>query len=137
MSVSDGRRARIGIIGTGWWATFAHLPSLTSYPKAEVVALADPSAERLAQAGERFGIGAQFADYREMLDKVELDGVVVATPHATHHGIAQDVLSRGLPLMLEKPMVLLNSESKPTAVLPAPLVRLNRASVPSAVLLPG
>ena len=105
-SVSDRRRARIGIIGTGWWATTAHLPSLSTYPRAEVVAIADPSPERLAQAGERFGIAAQFADYRAMLDRGDLDGVVVATPHTTHYAIAADVLTRGLALMLEKPMVL-------------------------------
>jgi predicted dehydrogenase len=105
------RRARIGVIGTGWWATYAHLPSLTSYPSAEVVALADTSPERLAQAAERFGIAAQFADYREMLDQADLDGVVVATTHVTHFAIAHDVLSRGLPLMLEKPMVLRAGEA--------------------------
>jgi len=27
-------RSRIGVIGTGWWATYAHLPSLTSYDRA-------------------------------------------------------------------------------------------------------
>jgi predicted dehydrogenase len=100
------RRARIGIIGTGWWATYAHLPSLTSYPPADVVALADPSPERLAQAAEHFGIEARYADYRAMLDQADLDGVVVATPHTTHYAIATEVLRRGIPLMLEKPMVL-------------------------------
>jgi predicted dehydrogenase len=70
------------------------------------VAIADPSPERLAHAGEHFGVGAQYVDYREMLDRGDLDGVVVATPHATHHAIAAEVLKRAIPLMLEKPMVL-------------------------------
>jgi predicted dehydrogenase len=105
-------RARIGIIGAGWWATYAHLPSLSTYPLAEIVAIADPSPERLAQAGEAFGIAAQFADYRAMLDRGDLDGVVVATPHATHYAIAADVLNRGIPLMLEKPMVLRAREAR-------------------------
>lgn len=112
MQPSAGRRARIGIIGTGWWATYAHLPSLTSYQRAEVVALADPSAERLEQAAERFGVSRRFTDYRAMLDQVELDGVIVATPHATHYLIATDVLSHGVPLMLEKPMVLRAAEAR-------------------------
>jgi predicted dehydrogenase len=105
-------RARIGIIGTGWWATYAHLPSLTTYPAADVVAVADPSPQRLSEAAERFGISRQFADYRSMLDTGELDGVVVATPHATHYRIAVDVLSRGVNLMLEKPMVLRAAEAR-------------------------
>jgi predicted dehydrogenase len=102
----SGGRARIGIIGTGWWATYAHLPSLSQYNKAEVAAIADPSAERLAQAAERFGIAHQFADYRDMLARADLDGVIVATPHATHFEIARDVLTAGRALLLEKPMVL-------------------------------
>ena len=103
---SGSDRARIGVIGTGWWATYAHLPSLTSYKRAEVVAIADPSPERLALAGEHFGIAAQYADYQVMLDRGDLDGVIVATPHTTHHTVATQVLRRGIPLMLEKPMVL-------------------------------
>jgi predicted dehydrogenase len=105
-------RARIGIIGAGWWTTYAHLPALSTYPRAEVVAIADPSPERLAQAGESFGIAAQFDDYRAMLDRADLDGVVVATPHATHYAIATDVLKRGIGLMLEKPMVLRAREAR-------------------------
>jgi predicted dehydrogenase len=100
------RRARIGVIGTGWWATYAHLPTMQADPRAEVVAIADSSPERLAQAAEHFGISGQFADYRQLLDSVELDGVIVATPHNTHFDIARDVLERGIPLLLEKPMVL-------------------------------
>ncbi|MCA1644243.1 MAG: Gfo/Idh/MocA family oxidoreductase [Chloroflexi bacterium] len=108
----DPRRARIGIIGTGWWATYAHLPALTSYPRADVVAIADPSPERLASAAEHFGIGARFADYHTLLDHADLDGVVVATPHTTHAAIATDVLRRGIALLLEKPMVLHAREAR-------------------------
>jgi predicted dehydrogenase len=111
-STSDHKRARIGIIGTGWWATYAHLPSLSTYSRADVVAIADPSPERLAQAGEAFGVAAQFDDYRTMLDRGDLDGVVVATPHATHYAIATEVLQRGIGLMLEKPMVLRAREAR-------------------------
>jgi predicted dehydrogenase len=105
-------RARIGIIGVGWWATTAHLPSLSTYARAEVVAIADPTPERLAQAGAKFGIATQFADYRAMLDRGDLDGVVVATPHATHYAVATDVLERGIALLLEKPMVLRAPEAR-------------------------
>jgi predicted dehydrogenase len=106
------RRARIALIGAGWWATYAHLPSLTSYPRAEVVALADPTPERLSQAAEAFGVERTYGDYRTMLERERLDGVVVATPHATHAAIARDVLEHDLALMLEKPMVLRAREAR-------------------------
>jgi predicted dehydrogenase len=105
-------RARIGVIGTGWWATYAHLPALLADPRAEVAAIADPSSERLAQAAEHFGIRHGYADYRAMLDAGDLDGVIIATPHNTHFSIARDVLSHGLPLLLEKPMVLHAREAR-------------------------
>ena len=82
-------RARIGVIGTGWWATYAHLPALLSNPRAEVAAIADSSPQRLAQAAEHFGIRRSFGDYRTMLDAGDLDGVIVATPHSTHFSIAR------------------------------------------------
>jgi predicted dehydrogenase len=106
------RQARIGVIGAGWWATYAHLPALTSYSRAQVVAIADPTPERLAQAAEAFGVERTYADYHAMLDREQLDGVVVATPHATHAAIAYHVLDRGLALMLEKPMVLRADEAR-------------------------
>lgn len=111
--------ARIGIIGTGWWATYAHLPSLTQYPDAEVVAIADPDAARLEQAADAFDVARRHTDYRAMLDGERLDGVIVATPHATHHEIAREVLSRGLGLMLEKPMVLRAAEARELCALAA------------------
>lgn len=118
--------ARIGIIGAGWWTTYAHLPSLVAYPDATIVALADPNAERLAGAGDAFDIARRHTDYRAMLDGERLDGVIVATPHATHYTIAREVLGRGLGLMLEKPMVLRAREARELCALArehgAPLV---------------
>ena len=118
--------ARIGIIGTGWWATYAHLPSLSQYPDARVLAIADPNEARLNQAADAFDVAHRHVDYREMLDGERLDGVIVATPHATHYEIAREVLSRGLGLMLEKPMVLRAGEARELCALAdekkAPLV---------------
>jgi len=112
MSRQNGGRVRIGIIGTGWWSTQAHLPSLAQYPDADVVAIADLSAERLRRAGDAYGIERRYIDFRQMLDAEKLDGVIVATTHATHYEIAREVLSRKLGLMLEKPMVLHAREAR-------------------------
>ena len=42
--------ARIGVIGTGWWATRAHLPAIVANPDAELVAIADPIDEKRDRA---------------------------------------------------------------------------------------
>ena len=36
---------RIGMVGTSWWAERVPLPSLTSHPRAEVVAISGRDAE--------------------------------------------------------------------------------------------
>jgi predicted dehydrogenase len=99
------RTAGIGVIGTGWWATQHHIPSLVSYERAELVALADPDADRLRAASDAFGVHAH-ADYRRLLERDEVEGVVVAVPHAYHYEIVRDALDAGKHVLVEKPMVL-------------------------------
>jgi predicted dehydrogenase len=100
------RRARIGVIGTGWWSTYAHLPALVANPEAEVAALAEIRPDVLARAAERYGVSRTYTDYRQMLVRERLDGAVVAVWHAAHFEVAQACLEAGLHLVLEKPMVL-------------------------------
>lgn len=98
--------ARVGVIGTGWWSTRAHLPALDADPEAEIVALADPDTGNLGRAAERFGVGQTFGDAESMLAAVDLDAAVIAVPHALHAPIARACLERGLHVLLEKPMTI-------------------------------
>ena len=43
-------------------------------------------------------------NWRELLDKKDIDGAVIATPPATHAEIAIAFLQRGVPVFIEKPM---------------------------------
>lgn len=105
-------RARVAVIGTGWWATYTHIPGLLDYPAAELVAIADRDPQRLEAAAEAYGVAQVYKDYRAMLERETLDGVIVATPHATHFAIARDCLDRGLHVMVEKPLTLHASEAR-------------------------
>ena len=100
-----GKRARVGVIGAGWWSTFAHLPSLSSYPEAELIGLADANPEKAAQAAERFGVPRYFTDHRDLL-ALNPDVVLIATPHDTHYQLGKDALLAGADVMIEKPMVV-------------------------------
>lgn len=104
-------RARIGVIGTGWWATQFHLPGLVAYEHADVVALADRDPGKLAAAGDRFDVARRCPDYRELLALDALDGVVVAVPHAYHHEIARAALDAGKHVLLEKPLTLTSADA--------------------------
>ncbi len=104
-------KARIAVVGAGWWATQFHLPSLLANPSAEVVAVVDTNPAKLQAVKEHFGIESLYADHREMLETVRPDGVVVALPHALHYPIGRDVLDAGVNLMMEKPFTLKSEDA--------------------------
>ena len=99
-------KARIGVIGTGWWATTAHLPALKENPDADLVAIADLRPEVLAKAAAAYEVDRTYTDYREMLDREALDGVIISVHHVAHYEVARTCLERDLHMVLEKPMVL-------------------------------
>lgn len=110
------RKARIAIIGTGWWATQVHIPAVKANPSAELVALVDTRAEVLEQAA--LGTSATpYTDYREMLAHEQLDGVIVSVHHAAHYEVTRACLEAGLHVLVEKPMVLYAPEARELAAL--------------------
>ncbi|MBX9243531.1 Gfo/Idh/MocA family oxidoreductase [Actinotalea ferrariae] len=94
---------RIAVVGTGWWAANHHIPSLAAYEGAELVALCDPRTDRAREVAERHGGVRVVADVADLLD-LRPDGVVVATPHVTHHEIASAALDAGVAVLVEKPL---------------------------------
>jgi predicted dehydrogenase len=105
-------KARVAIIGTGWWSTYAHIPGLQANPTAELVAVCDPDSDKLQAAATTYHLEHTYANYREMLERERPDGVVIATPHATHYHIAKDCLAHGAHVLLEKPMTLYAREAR-------------------------
>ena len=102
----EEKKARIAVIGTGWWSTSTHIPGLRNNPRAELVAICDTSAEALQKATRAFGPLKTYQDYHQLLSSETLDGVIVATNHSTHYEVAKACLEAGLHVLLEKPMVL-------------------------------
>lgn len=49
---------------------------------------------------------AQFSDYAQMLDSVELDGVIIATPHYDHPDMSLMAFERGIHVLVEKPIAV-------------------------------
>jgi predicted dehydrogenase len=98
-------KARIGVIGAGWWATQFHIPSLKTYEKADLVGIADVKPEKAAAAADYYDIGNTYDDHRELL-AAGVDGVVIAVQHAYHYEVARDALDAGVHVLVEKPMTL-------------------------------
>ena len=69
---------RVGIIGAGGHAQ-SHFRMIQDEPEMELVAVADLDPERLAHTRETHSVTSLFTDYREMIEKVQLDVVYVVT----------------------------------------------------------
>lgn len=89
--------AVIGVAGRGG-------ENLNGVAGETIAVLCDIDDQRLAAAGERFPGAKRIADYREVLEQPNLDGIVCSTPDHTHAVIVAAALRRGLPVYCEKPL---------------------------------
>jgi predicted dehydrogenase len=109
--INGEAQARIAVVGTGWWATEFHIPSLIDHPTAELVAVVDVDPVRLEAVTTTFGIAGYPSLQALLAAGVGIDGVVVATNSAGHFPVAREALGAGLHVMIEKPMVFKADEA--------------------------
>jgi predicted dehydrogenase len=95
-------RLRVGLAGLGSIGQ-NHLRLLVGRGDVRLAAIADPVAETLRSSAEQTGAQA-FPDALAMLDEADLDAVVIATPTTAHATVTLAAISRGLPVLVEKPL---------------------------------
>ena len=106
------KKIKIAVVGTGWWATTAHIPALKANPRAELV-LVDKSPAALKAAAEKYAVDAAFTSIPEAVKAhPDLKGAIVAVPHAAHFEVGKEVLNSRLHLLMEKPMTLHAADAK-------------------------
>jgi len=100
--VSD--RLRVGVIGAGVVAQVMHFHYLNELSEEfEIAAVCDVVRETAVACARRYGAGAVFADWREMIDRHPLDAVLVLTS-GSHAPVATAAAEAGLHVLVEKPM---------------------------------
>lgn len=97
-------KARIIVLGAGWWATEFHIPHLKARADVELTGVCRLGAAELALVRDRFGFGYASEDFRDVLAHAEADGVVVASPHVAHFENAEAALRKGCHVLVEKPL---------------------------------
>jgi predicted dehydrogenase len=101
------RTAAVGVGSLGRHHARLHA-ALAGEGKTELVGVCDAD-EATAQAIANEHNAAYFTDWRELLDKVE--AVSIATPTETHAEIAIEFLTRGIHVLVEKPIARTLSEA--------------------------
>jgi len=105
-------KTKIAVIGLGGIAQLAHLPILTKLQNVQIAGVSDTNKTRLKAVGDRYGLENLYQDYREMLVKEEIAGVIIATPTDTHSQIAVECLKAKKDVLIEKPIARNYEEAK-------------------------
>ena len=103
--------ATIGLRNQGWAITSKTIPS------APFAALADVDAKVLAEFVEKTEKKQgkkpdAYKDYRKVLDRKDIDAVMIATPDHWHTKIAVEAMRAGKDVYCEKPLTLTIDEGK-------------------------
>ncbi len=94
---------KVGVVGFGYWGP--HLVrNFRLIPAVEEVIVCDQSEERLNVAKSLYPGISCYLRISEMLQANEIDAIAIATPSHTHYELVQESLSKGLHVLVEKPI---------------------------------
>lgn len=96
------KKLRVGVIGCGNISE-RHLDSAQALDEAELVSVCDIKEDRAKEKAEKYKT-AMYLDYKEMLEKENLDVVHICLPHYLHVPVALDAMELGINVISEKPM---------------------------------
>jgi predicted dehydrogenase len=109
--VSANEKLNLGAIGVAGRGG----EDLKAVSSQNIVALCDVDSQRLEAAARLHPQAAKYADFRQLLDRNDLDGVVIGTPDHTHAVIAVAALKSGRHVYCEKPLTHTISEARRVA----------------------
>src|ERR1035437_892679 len=101
---------RVGIVGYGFAGRGLHAPLIERVPDLELVAVASRDPERRARA-ERDRAVATFETLDHLLERGDVDLVVIAPPHDTHAELACRAMDAGKNVVVDKVMCLNGAEA--------------------------
>lgn len=104
MIKKDDRRLKVGVLGAGPIAQFAHLESCVKARNADLYAICDAAPDLLDRVAAYYGPERTFIDYEAMLADPALEAVVVATSDAWHVPMSIKALEAGKAVLCEKPI---------------------------------
>lgn len=95
--------------GCGYWGPNL-LRNFSALPHCQVKYVVDPSPDRRAFVESNFPTTTAIDSYQRVLDDPGIQGVIIATPAATHFPLAKQALEAGKHVFVEKPLATKTSE---------------------------
>jgi UDP-N-acetylglucosamine 3-dehydrogenase len=106
------KRIKIAMIGAGTHATNELFPSLNFINGIERVAVCDLKEDLAINIAKKFGFSKLYTNYEEMLEKEDLDGVIVCINAKAHPKVVEDCLNHEVDVLVEKPASIFPKESE-------------------------
>ncbi len=98
------KEIKIGFIGSGGNAN-GHMNRLSEMEGANIIAICDIVPEKAQRAAEKHEADP-YTEHRAMLERDDLDAIYLSLPVFVHGQPELDVIERGLPFFVEKPVAI-------------------------------
>ena len=105
-----GDVVRVAAMGAGSFARGVLLPQLAKLSNVRLVAVSARTGKSAKQAAERFKIASATTDNRELLERADVDALLVATRHGDHASLAAAALRAGKHVFVEKPLCIVEQD---------------------------
>jgi predicted dehydrogenase len=105
------RKVKFALIGCGNIGK-RHVAVLDADPNAEIVGICDIDENQITTMHNTYSsIGSIWVDYLSMLESIDADIIIIATPHDLHYEMTVAACNAGKNVLVEKPMALSMVES--------------------------
>lgn len=100
----EPRLLRIGVVGCGPIAQFAHFEACRKARNAELYAICDVAPDLVARMAAIHAPRATYHDHAAMLADPQVEAVIIATADQFHVPLAMEALAAGKHVLVEKPL---------------------------------
>jgi predicted dehydrogenase len=96
-------RVKVGVIGSAF-VSGLHAEAFQEVPEAELVVACSPNKEHVESFARKWKVPAAVMDYRQVMDRKDVDVVVVGIPNDLHREVVVAAAAAGKHIILEKPI---------------------------------
>ncbi|MEM1108660.1 MAG: Gfo/Idh/MocA family oxidoreductase [Planctomycetota bacterium] len=101
-ATAPSNRVTVGVIGCG--SQSGSCGAYVNNPQAQILATCDPFLDRRKERAEAWGADSHYADFRELLERDDIDAVHIVTPDHWHVPISLAAARAGKDVYCEKPL---------------------------------
>lgn len=111
-TTDNTRKIRYAIVGLGWFAQEAALPSFVHANNSEVVAFVSDDPEKRKEVAKHYDVEKTYSydEYEQCLNSGEIDAVYIALPNHLHCEYTVRAANAGIHVLCEKPMAINKDE---------------------------